>query len=62
MDEEEFNNYYDDVANSDNDEFIDNVIEDITLNIDYEFDELDDYRDYIISRCAVLAQEEGFGD
>ena len=62
MDEEEFNDLYNSVANSDNDEFIDNVIEDITFNIDYEFDELDDYRDYIISRCAELAQEEGFGD
>ena len=62
MDEEEFNNYYDDVANSNNDEFIDNLIEDITLNTNYESDELDDYRDYIISRCAELAQEEGFGD
>ena len=26
------------------------------------FDELDYYRYYIISRCAELAQEEGFGD
>ena len=51
MYEEEFNDLYNSVANSNNDEFI-----------DYESDELDDYRDYIISRCAELAQEEGFGD
>lgn len=63
MDEEEFDDLYNSVADGNNDDFIDGVIEDVTLNADYEYDELDDnYREYITSRCIELAQEEGFGD